>query len=174
MGLCASYIAISDADDDQIFNLYQDEQLESIIEELDELEDSSDVCKVNINEMWDGLHYLFTKSSLYYPIIDNYFSFVFAGENILDLFENEHIGLNTSSLTKTINGILEHTDIDYYLDLIEDFSDFTEENIYPEIWDGNIVELKKLLKDSFLTLKEFYKNASDNNLNVAVYIRDKS
>lgn len=175
MGMCASYIAISDADDDQIFNLYQDEQLELIVEELEELEEYNELNGILTKDiMWDSLHYLFTKSSLYYPIDDNHFSFAFAGENILDLFETEHIGINSSSLVNTISRVLQQTDIDYYLSILNDFEEFDEEKIYPEIWDRDINELKEYLRTSFLKIRDFYQQASDKNMNVVVYIRDKS
>ncbi|WOO86487.1 DUF1877 family protein [Mollicutes bacterium LVI A0039] len=178
MGRYASYYAVQNDVIEQISKLTDEEVVDFLVEDFT----SSDY--VEIDKMWDGLHFLLanahnlegtekkrsllqmfsskkTKNNLVEPAI--------FGEKTI--YPDPVVAITDSELVSKIAALFETIDINGVLDGY-DGKAFEEADIYPVvIWtreDAN--DIKQDLLEAFNTLKNFYVAASNRNDSVIVYL----
>ncbi len=165
MGLNAVYIKVNDETLDSLKKM----QGEDLLEALEEIEDNGGEL-VDIDKMWDGLHFLLTGVTASEPISDNKLSEFVVGVNMFS--EDEDADFISYSAASEIKNILEEANKVNLGELNEKFNPdtFNKKEIYPNIWDSNDRELLwEALENSFNDLLEFYTKNKDYNIIVSIY-----
>ena len=125
---------------------------------------------LDLDKMWDALHFVLTGASSSEPIKNNPFSEAVVGVSSIEGVE-EFISYTEKSRVKDIVFALDHFDIEKAM---ENFSmkECRKANIYPDIWnyEEETDEIKEELMDYFQNLKDFYKKILEVNGNVMVTI----
>lgn len=165
MGMYANYMYLSDKDLKEIKNLDKDEIFETV-EDTDETEELS----VNIDKMWDVMHFVLTGVDSSEPIRNNALSEAIVGvDSIEDI--SEFIAYTDKSRIREIVLALQNFDFEKAM---KDFSmqACKNANLYPDIWDYEEEkdEIIEELFDYYESLKEFYKKILEINGNVLVTI----
>ena len=167
MGLIANYKYLSDKNLNELKALYT-ENTKSITD-IEENNNDLEIL-LDLDKMWDALHFVLTGASASEPIKNNCFS-----EAILGIYHIEEvedfIAYTEKSRIKDIVFALEHFDIE---EAMENFSmkECKKADLYPNIWDyeEEVDEIKEELMDCFQKLKDFYKKILEVNGNVMVTI----
>uniref|UniRef100_Q0I5F1 DUF1877 domain-containing protein n=1 Tax=Histophilus somni (strain 129Pt) TaxID=205914 RepID=Q0I5F1_HISS1 len=165
MGMYANYMYLSDKDLKEIKNLDKDEIFETV-EDTDETEELS----VNIDKMWDVMHFVLTGVDSSEPIRNNALSEAIVGvDSIEDI--SEFVAYTDKSRIREIVLALQNFDFEKAM---KDFSmqACKNANLYPDIWDYEEEkdEIIEELFDYYESLKEFYKKILEINGNVLVTI----
>ncbi|MDR0806594.1 MAG: YfbM family protein [Enterobacteriaceae bacterium] len=162
MGIQACYIAVSENELNGLIDL----DAESLLDELEELEEENDV--LDIGKMWDGLHFILTGITASTPLEDDPLSDAIVGIHIID--EENFIAAIGNNELPPIIAALEKVDITA---LKAQFNpqQLTDEEIYPYIWnvehqDSLFAELEQAL----LQLLDFYRRCLNNDKHVVVGI----
>ncbi len=141
-----------------------------VVREIEAILDSEIVPYLDIDKMWDAIHFLLTGVSATEPILDNLFSEAVIGEDTFrEDVEEDFIGFSTAERVHEISEALSKLNLE---ELRTKFSasSFKKHKIYPEIWsDGNEVALEELFS-SLEAMISFYKDASRNENSVLVTI----
>ena len=163
MGMIANYRYINDQYLHQMksFNAEEDDQFE-IVEEVELL--------LDIDKMWDVLHFLFTGVSTSNPSRNAPLSGAILGVTALENVA-EYIAYTEKSKVSEICSALENFDME------EAMAHFSMQackkaDLYPDIWDydDEEEEIKEEICDDFQALKEFYQKILDLHGNVMVTI----
>lgn len=166
MKLLAVYMRV---DDDTLDSL-KELSGEDLIDSIEEIRNDDDTDYVDINEYWDGLHFLLTGVSAYEPIPNSKLSdFVVGADVFSDDEDSDFIGYSTSDEIEEIRREVSKIDLE---ELKERFDTrlFKEKQIYPNIWKtANKEELWNKLENTFVSLKNFYSRNSDYNIVVSIY-----
>ena len=174
MGIIANYKYLSDKNLKELKAFYSEEN-ETLGEAKERNEDveevNSDVkTSLDLDKMWDVLHFVLTGASSSEPIKNNPFSEAVVGVSSIEGVE-EFISYTEKSRVKDIVFALDHFDIEKAM---ENFSmkECRKANIYPDIWnyEEETDEIKEELMDYFQKLKEFYKRILEVKGNVIVTI----
>ena len=167
MGIIANYKYLSDKNLKELKAFYSEEN-----ETLGETEEQNGDVEIllDLDKMWDALHFVLTGASSSEPIKNNPFSEAVVGVSSIEGVE-EFISYTEKSRVKDIVFALDHFDIEKAM---ENFSmkECRKANIYPDIWnyEEETDEIKEELMDYFQNLKDFYKKILEVNGNVMVTI----
>lgn len=167
MGLIANYKYLSDKNLNELkaLNTENTESITDIEENNNDLE-----ILLDLDKMWDALHFVLTGESASEPIKDNYFSEAILGISHIEEVE-DFISYTEKSRIKDIVLALDNFDIEK---AIESFSmeKCKKANIYPDIWDyeEESEEIEEELMDCFQNMKDFYRKILEVNGNVLVTI----
>lgn len=163
MGMIANYRYINDQYLHQMksFNTEGDDQFE-IVEEVELL--------LDIDKMWDVLHFVFTGVSTSNPSENDPLSGAVLGVTALENVA-EYIAYTEKSKVSEICSALENFDME---EAMAHFSMQACKNadLYPDIWDfdDEEEEIKEEICDYFQAMKEFYQKILELNGNVMVTI----
>ncbi|MDD7511819.1 MAG: YfbM family protein [Peptostreptococcaceae bacterium] len=167
MGMIANYQYLSDKNLKELksFNAEDGENFDAVEEWNEEAE-----MLLDIDKMWDVLHFVLTGIDSSAPIENNPLSEAVIGVSSIDDIE-EFIAYTEKERIADIVSALESFDIERAL---ENFSmrKCKEADLYPDIWDyeEEADEIKEEIRECFRNMKEFYKNILEANGNVMVTI----
>lgn len=167
MGIIANYQYLSDKNLKKLKTFY-----EKKAEVFEEVEDENEGVKIllDLDKMWDVLHFVLTGVGSSEPIKNNPLSEAVVGLVPIEDVE-EYLAYTEKSRVKDIVLALEHFDIEKAM---ENFSmeKCQKADLYPDIWDyeEEADEIKEELMDCFQNLKDFYKKIVEANGNVLVTI----
>ncbi len=166
MGMIACYQMA----DDKFVNELLDKSAEEVFEEIEELQEM-DAAVLNIDKLWDGLHFLLTNVTASEPLEGNPLSEAVVGvKNFSDAEDADFIAYILHERVMTIINELKLFDIE---NAIENFQpkEFAKAGIYPNIWmHEDKEELQEELKECFLAMVKFYEKAADLGKAVIVSI----
>lgn len=167
MGLIANYKYLSDKNLNELKALYT-ENTESITD-LEENNNDLEIL-LDLDKMWDALHFVLTGASASEPIKNNWFSEAILGTSHIGEVE-DFIAYTEKSRIKDILLALDNYDIEKAM---ESFSmkECKKANIYPDIWDyeEESEEIEEEIMDYFQNMKDFYRKILEVNGNVLVTI----
>lgn len=167
MGMIANYQYLSDENLKELksFNAEEDEIFEAVEDWNEEAE-----ILLDLDKMWDVLHFILTGVDSSEPIKNNPLSEAVVGVTSLDGVE-EFVAYTEKERIADIVSALENFDIE---NALENFSmkKCKETDLYPNIWgyEEEIDEIKEEIMDCFQGMKEFYHNILKANGNVMVTI----
>ena len=167
MGIIANYQYLSDANLQELKSFYAEE--DDIFEEVEDWNDEAEIL-LDIDKMWDALHFVLTGVSCIEPIKNNPLSEAVVGVFSIDGIE-EYISYIEKSRIKDIVFALDNFDIEKALKIFS-MKECKEAELYPDIWDyeEETDEIKEEIMDYFQNMKDFYKQVSEEDGNVLVTI----
>ena len=167
MGIIANYKYLSDKNLNELKDFYT-ENAESITD-IEENNNDLEIL-LDLDKMWDALHFLLTGASASEPIKDNCYSEAVLGIYPIEEVE-EYVAYTEKSRIKDIVFALDNFDIEKAM---ESFSmeKCKKANIYPNIWDyeEESEEIEEELMDYFQNMKDFYKKIFEAKGNVLITI----
>ena len=154
MGIIANYQYLSDANLQELKSFYAEE--DDIFEEVEDWNDEAEIL-LDIDKMWDALHFVLTGVSCIEPIKNNPLSEAVVGVFSIDGIE-EYISYIEKSRIKDIVFALDDFDIEKALKIFS-MKECKEAELYPDIWDyeEETDEIKEEIMDYFQNMKDFYK-----------------
>lgn len=163
MGIRAVYIALTDQEVDRLETLPQSE----LIAELEKIQEREDCNKVDIDKMWDILHFVLTGITASKPIEDNPLSELVVGVDVI-LYKDEFIAVSLPEDVQRIVEAVKNIDFNTYR------ADFKLEalaktKIYPNIWSDDENDLFNEIKGSFEELVNFYQKNKELNIFTTIY-----
>ena len=167
MGIIANYQYLSDANLQELKSFYAEE--DDIFEEVEDWNDEAEIL-LDIDKMWDALHFVLTGVSCSEPIENNALSEAVVGVFSIDGIE-EYISYIEKSRIKDIVFALDNFDIEKALETFS-MEECKEAELYPDIWDyeEETDEIKEEIMDYFQNMKDFYKQVLEEDGNVLVTI----
>ena len=167
MGIIANYQYLSDANLQELKSFYAEE--DDIFEEVEDWNDEAEIL-LDIDKMWDALHFVLTGVSCIEPIKNNPLSEAVVGVFPIDGIE-EYISYIEKSRIKDIVFALDNFDIEKALKIFS-MKKCKEAELYPDIWDyeEETDEIKEEIMDYFQDMKDFYKQVLEEDGNVLVTI----
>lgn len=167
MGIIANYQYLSDNNLQELKSFYAEE--DDIFEEVEDWNDEAEIL-LDIDKMWDALHFVLTGVSCIEPIKNNPLSEAVVGVFSIDGIE-EYISYIEKSRIKDIVFALDNFDIEKALETFS-MKECKEAELYPDIWDyeEETDEIKEEIMDYFQNMKDFYKQVSEEDGNVLVTI----
>lgn len=162
MGVKAHYMMVSDSELAQFITL--DEA--SMVGEIEALR--TDHCVLDIENMWDGLHFMLTGRSASSPIEDDPLSDAIVGMNVLS--EDNFIACIYNDQLDYIIEVLEQIDF-AQLRISFNPKELNDAEIYPDIWfDADRQALFDRLLQAFNEMQAFYIQAQNKNMDILVSI----
>lgn len=167
MGIIANYQYLSDANLQELKSFYAEE--DDIFEEVEDWNDEAEIL-LDIDKMWDALHFVLTGVSCIEAIKNNPLSEAVVGVFSIDGIE-EYISYIEKSRIKDIVLALDNFDIEKALETFS-MEECKEAELYPDIWDyeEETDEIKEEIMDYFQNMKNFYKQVLEKDGNVLVTI----
>ena len=167
MGIIANYQYLSDANLQELKSFYAEE--DDIFEEVEDWNDEAEIL-LDIDKMWDALHFVLTGVSCIEPIKNNPLSEAVVGVFSIDGIE-EYISYIEKSRIKDIVFALDNFDIEKALKTFS-MKECKEAELYPDIWDyeEETDEIKEEIMGYFQNMKDFYKQVLEEDGNVLVTI----
>ena len=167
MGIIANYQYLSGANLQELKSFYTEE--DDIFEEVEDWNDEAEIL-LDIDKMWDALHFVLTGVSCIEPIKNNPLSEAVVGVFSIDGIE-EYISYIEKSRIKDIVFALDNFDIEKALETFS-MKECKEAELYPDIWDyeEETDEIKEEIMDYFQDMKDFYKQVLEEDGNVLVTI----
>ena len=167
MGIIANYQYLSDANLQELKSFYAEE--DAIFEEVEDWNDEAEIL-LDIDKMWDALHFVLTGVSCIEPIKNNPLSEAVVGVFPIDGIE-EYISYIENSRIKDIVFALDNFDIEKALETFN-MEECKEAELYPNIWgyEEETDEIKEEIMDYFQDMKDFYKQVLEEDGNVLVTI----
>jgi len=167
MGIIANYQYLSDNNLQELKSFYAEE--DDIFEEVEDWNDEAEIL-LDIDKMWDALHFVLTGVSCIEPIKNNPLSEAVVGVFPIDGIE-EYISYIEKSRIKDIVFALDNFDIEKALKIFS-MKECKEAELYPDIWDyeEETAEIKEEIMDYFQNMKDFYKQVLEEDGNVLVTI----
>ena len=167
MGIIANYQYLSDNNLQELKSFYAEE--DDIFEEVEDWNDEAEIL-LDIDKMWDALHFVLTGVSCIEPIKNNPLSEAVVGVFPIDGIE-EYISYIEKSRIKDIVFALDNFDIEKALKIFS-MKECKEAELYPDIWDyeEETAEIKEEIMDYFQDMKDFYKQVLEEDGNVLVTI----
>ena len=167
MGMIANYQYLSNEDLKEMKNFNGEE--DEIFEEVEDCNEKAEIL-LDIDKMWDVLHFVLTGVDSSEPIEGNPLSEAVVGVTLLEEV-SEFIAYIEKERVADIISALENFDIDAAL---ENFSmeACKKAELYPDIWDYNDGEedIKEEIRDYFHEMIDFYKQILEAHGNVLVTI----
>jgi len=167
MGLIANYSCLSDVNLKELKSMGSEE--EEILESVEEWNDDDELL-LDIDKMWDVLHFVLTGVSADHRIDDNPLSQAVLGvTSIEDL--SDYMAYTEYSQIADIVAALEQFDMDQALESF-DMTACKEAELYPNIWDYDEEEeeIKDEILHDFEQMKVFYKKVLEAKGHVVVTI----
>lgn len=167
MGIIANYQYLSDTNLQELKSFYAEE--DAIFEEVEDWNDEAEIL-LDIDKMWDALHFVLTGVSCIEPIKNNPLSEAVVGVFPIDGIE-EYISYIEKSRIKDIVFALDNFDIEKALETFN-MEECKEAELYPNIWgyEEETDEIKEEIMDYFQDMKGFYKQVLEEDGNVLVTI----
>ena len=167
MGIIANYQYLSDTNLQELKSFYAEE--DAIFEEVEDWNDEAEIL-LDIDKMWDALHFVLTGVSCIEPIKNNPLSEAVVGVFSIDGIE-EYISYIEKSRIKDIVFALDNFDIEKALETFN-MEECKEAELYPNIWgyEEETDEIKEEIMDYFQDMKDFYKQVLEEDGNVLVTI----
>ena len=167
MGIIANYQYLSDANLQELKSFYAEE--DDIFEEVEDWNDEAEIL-LDIDKMWDALHFVLTGVSCIEPIKNNPLSEAVVGVFSIDGIE-EYISYIEKSRIKDIVFALDNFNIEKALETFS-MEECKEAELYPNIWgyEEETDEIKEEIMDYFQNMKDFYKQVLEEDGNVLVTI----
>ena len=167
MGIIANYQYLSDTNLQELKSFYAEE--DDIFEEVEDWNDEAEIL-LDIDKMWDALHFVLTGVSCSEPIENNALSEAVVGVFSIDGIE-EYISYIEKSRIKDIVFALDNFDIEKALETFS-MEECKEAELYPNIWgyEEETEEIKEEIMDYFQDMKDFYKQVLEEDGNVLVTI----
>ena len=167
MGIIANYQYLSDANLQELKSFYAEE--DDIFEEVEDWNDEAEIL-LDIDKMWDALHFVLTGVSCIEPIKNNPLSEAVVGVFSIDGIE-EYISYIEKSRIKDIVFALDNFNIEKALETFS-MEECKEAELYPNIWgyEEETDEIKEEIMDYFQDMKDFYKQVLEEDGNVLVTI----
>ena len=167
MGIIANYQYLSDTNLQELKSFYAEE--DDIFEEVEDWNDEAEIL-LDIDKMWDALHFVLTGVSCIEPIKNNPLSEAVVGVFSIDGIE-EYISYIEKSRIKDIVFALDNFDIEKALKIFS-MKECKEAELYPDIWDyeEETDEIKEEIMGYFQNMKDFYKQVLEEDGNVLVTI----
>ena len=167
MGIIANYQYLSDTNLQELKSFYAEE--DDIFEEVEDWNDEAEIL-LDIDKMWDALHFVLTGVSCIEPIKNNPLSEAVVGVFSIDGIE-EYISYIEKSRIKNIVFALDNFDIEKALETFS-MEECKEAELYPNIWgyEEETDEIKEEIMDYFQDMKDFYKQVLEEDGNVLVTI----
>lgn len=157
MGMIACYQMV----DYKMINELLEKSVEEVFEAIEELQEMEGTV-LDIDKLWDELHFLLTDVTATAPLEDNPLSEAVVGvKNFSDDEDADFIAYILPERVLTIMNALKSFDIE---NSIKGFQPkrFGQKGIYPNIWmDEDKEELQEELNESFFALKNFYEKAAE-------------
>ncbi|MCK0195082.1 YfbM family protein [Ornithobacterium rhinotracheale] len=163
--MCACYYLLNK--EDELLNLSskgEEELLDYIEENLSESEDL-----VDIDKMWDALHFVFTGSECGIDL-ENPLSIAVAGEIELEISDGLVALVSKEKIPQVVKALSE-------FDMPKALANFSmqkckEAEIYPNIWDyeEELEEIREELQDAYNELLAFYQKAEEQGKSVLITI----
>lgn len=167
MGIIASYKYLSDKNLNELKDFYRENG-----ETTTDIEENNRYLEIllDLDKMWDALHFVLTGASASKPIKDNCFSEAVLGISPIEEVE-EYVAYTEKLRIKEIVLALDNFDIEKAM---ESFSmeECKKANIYPNIWDykEESEEIEEELMDYFQNMKDFYRKILEAKGNVLITI----
>lgn len=165
MGMIACYQMV----DDEVIAELLNKDADEVFEEIEALQETEGAV-LDIDKLWDGLHFLLTKVSASEPLSGNLLSEAIVG---VERFGDEDADYIAYILRERVNAIL-NAFKDFDIEgAIENFQpkEVAKTGIYPNIWmseDKN--ELQEELKECFCAMLNFFQKAAELRKAVIVSI----
>ena len=168
MGIIANYQYLSDRNLKEMKLSYNE-----AVEDIDDVKyDGNDDIEIQLDmdKMWDALHFVLTGVSKDDVIENNHLSEAVFGVNSIKNSE-EYIAYTQKSKVKDIVLALEDFDIEKALENLN-MNRFKKANIYPNIWDyeEDADKIREELMTYFQRLRDFYKKILEVNGNIVIII----
>lgn len=167
MGIIANYQYLSD---DNLKELKAfSAEVDDIFEKVENWNEDAGIL-LDIDKMWDVLHFVFTGIDSAKPIENDPLSEAVVGVSSIDDVE-EFIAYTEKTRISDILSALESFDIEKALDKFS-MKECKKANLYPNIWgyEEEAEEIKEEIMDVFQNMKDFYKKILELNANVLVTI----
>ncbi len=166
MGLLAVYMKVNE---EQLKKL-KETPTNELLDAIEDLEEQGTCETVDLDKMWDGLHFVLTGVSATRPITNHALSEMVVGAQVFsDEEDAPFISYSTADQAAVIT--LEAQKVKWS-DLIEKFDPkvLDQNEVYPNIW---VTADKKLLSDqltlAFEELIQFYQRLGNNHVVVSIY-----
>ncbi|AFM02804.1 protein of unknown function (DUF1877) [Bernardetia litoralis DSM 6794] len=163
MGIRAVYIAVTNEEMDRLENLSE----KKLLKEVEKMEEKENYNKVNIDKMWDSLHFVLTEITASEPIEDNPLSEFVVGVYPI-LFEDEFVSFSPQEDVQKIAEALKKIDFTTYKASFKP-KNLAKNKIYPNIWVDAEDDLFNEIKNSFDELMKFYLKNKHLNIIVSIY-----
>ncbi|MDU3962219.1 MAG: YfbM family protein [Veillonella sp.] len=166
MGLIANYSYLSDENLKELKSLGSSE--EDIIDSVEDW--SEEDVLLDIDKMWDVLHFVLTGVGTDNPIDDNPLSQAVLGVTAIEDV-SEYLAYTEHNELENIVTALDAFDIEQALETF-DMMACKEAELYPDIWDDDDEkdEIIEEILDYFEHMKGFYKKVLASNGNVLITI----
>ena len=167
MGLIANYNCISDESLKELKGLGSSKK--DLFETVEEWSNEDELL-LDIDKMWDVLHFVLTGVSTDHRIADNPLSQAVLGITAVEEL-SDYLAYTEHDKLADIVAALEQFDMEEALESF-DMAACKEAELYPDIWDYDEEEeeIKDELLHDFEQMKRFYKQVLDANGNVLVSI----
>ena len=167
MGLIANYSCLSDVNLKELKDMGSEE--EEILESVEEWSDEDELL-LDIDKMWDVLHFVLTGVSADHRIDDNPLSQAVLGVTSIENL-SEYMAYTEHSKIADIVAALEQFDMEQALESF-DMKACKEAELYPKIWDYDEEEeeIKDEILHDFEQMKVFYKKVLEAKGHVLVSI----
>ena len=170
MGMIANYQSIDDISFKRFSRLALKEDPDKLIDEIEDLQEEIEDDEIlDIDKMWDALHFILTGNDTGSPLEGNPLSEAVIGE--VTFSDLEFIAGIDKNRVKEIAKALESVDSNLLAQSF-DMKNFKKYEIYPNIWgyEEESDELLEEILDYLEAMKVFYKKMADRNRNVLVTI----
>ncbi|HFI0694620.1 TPA: YfbM family protein [Streptococcus suis] len=166
MGLIANYRFISDEKLEKLKNL----DTHDVFFEMTEEENVETEILLDIDKMWDALHFVLTGASATEPIGNNVLSKAIVGVTNIEGIE-EFVAYTEKKTVEEIVKALNDFDMENAMEKF-DMQECKKADLYPNIWDyeAEVDEIKEELLNCFENMKDFYNEILKKKGNVLVTI----
>ena len=167
MGLIANYQYLSDENLKELKEFSGSE--DDLMEQVEEWNEEAEIL-LDIDKMWDVLHFVLTGVDSSEPIENDPLSEAVVGVSVMEGIEN-FIAYTDKSKVADVLSALEDFDIESAMDEFS-MEDCKKADLYPNIWDYEEEEdeIKEEITDYFEAMINFYRKILETNGNVLVSI----
>ena len=169
MGMIANYQYINDEQLNFLKN--SDSKEKDVLEEVEEMNEESEML-LDIDKMWDVLHFVLTGVSSCDPIENNPLSEAVVGVRPLE-GQDGFIAYTEKERVAEILAALEAFDMEQAMATFS-MDACKKAELYPDIWEYDdeeeVAELKEEISDYFQNMKDFYREVMEVNGHVMVTI----
>lgn len=169
MGMIANYQYINDEQLNCLKNF--DRERNDVLDEVEEWNEESEML-LDIDKMWDVLHFVLTGVSSCDPIENNPLSEAVVGVRSLEGIE-EFVAYTEKGRLADILAALEAFDMERAMATFS-MDACKKAELYPDIWDYDdeeeVAELKEEISDYLQNMKDFYREVLEANGHVMVTI----
>ena len=162
MGMMAVYLSVEPGEAERLAEVDPDE----IVDYVESVQ-ASGVTGLDLDKLWDGLHFLLTGASATEPIEDDPLSEAVVG--VYEFDSEELVGVTPAGELGRIVDALEAVDIDRLL-ADANYARFAAADVYPNIWTDERSTLDDELRSAFTQLLGFSRECLANGRDILVSI----